>query len=95
MYIMCKLFAFYFEALCMEALRFTRSFEHSMFAFAPDDMSNSDCRLSVFNLKYLEEPLLTPTHGKLFLQRQRVEELNTIFSCMFIYLYVEVMCLFC
>ena len=67
------------EALCMEALMLTRNFERSMFVSAPNDMSNSDCRLSTFNLRHLEKLLLIPTLGKpLDEQRHCVKEMDTV-----------------
>ena len=70
----------------METLLFKRNFEPSMVAPAPNDLSNSDCQLSVFNLRHIEELLLIPTRGKLFdSQRHCVEKLNTVFNDMFVY----------
>ena len=77
------------ETRCVDALLFTRNFEQSNCVSAPNDMSISDGRLSVFDLTHLGEPLLTPTLEKLFSQWQRVEGLHTIFSCMLIDLYCQ------
>ena len=78
----------------MNTLMFTRNFGNYCFVSASHDMSNSDCRLSVFNRKHLEEPLLTPTHGKMIVQSQRVEALNTVLTCMFTFVYVQVTIVF-
>ena len=86
---LCKSFVhqlvFFCETLLQEQFVLTRNFEHCIWVSAPNDMSILICRLPVFNLRQLEEALLTPTHGKLCLQWQRVEEMNSISTCMFIF----------